>query len=131
MVATETTIAHTPGPWRTQRAGRSDHMMGRHGWNPDDPQQCARVVVSESRTLCRLPDPMPWLGDDELDANAKLMAAAPILLEIAKVAATLCDDAANVMLDAPPDPEQAQELAEALTQLAMDARAAIAAATGR
>jgi hypothetical protein len=79
----------TPGPWSAMRSGRNDAMLGQRGWNPDDPYQCGLRVYGNNRLICTLQDEY---GDDaerramraEQEANARLIAAAPELLEGAR-----------------------------------------------
>ena len=65
---------HTPGPWATDEA---DH---------DEPYQDIKIKAGKHRTVCTV-----WIDDApvrdfnaEQDANARLIAAAPELLEALK-----------------------------------------------
>src|SRR5690606_29222019 len=71
------TTKHTPGPWTYDRAGRSDAMIGKTGWNPHDPAQCGHIIHGPQRAIARMME-----GDNEstIEANARLIAAAPDLL---------------------------------------------------
>ena len=56
-------------------------MMGQPGWNPDDPSQCGHNIYGNSQRLAHLPDMTPSRTEQEIIANARLLAAAPELLE--------------------------------------------------
>lgn len=71
---------HTPGPWKYQRDGRSDAMLGKPGWDSDDPTQCGRNVYGNTYLVAHVPDTSPWCIEAEAEANAHLIAAAPELL---------------------------------------------------
>lgn len=58
---------HTPGPWRVIPANEAIHP-----WV---------VGYGEGDSICDCAPPGPWISDDTADANARLIAAAPELLE--------------------------------------------------
>ena len=64
-------MAHTPGPWHCGHDGESAKLYGPDG-----------DLVTEPAIECKTGD---WLGFDR-DANARLIAAAPKLLEALKAA---------------------------------------------
>ena len=75
---------HTPGPWKYQRDGRSSDMRNKPGWNPDDPTQCGHNVYGASSLIVNLEYYLPpheIKSEKEVIANARLIAAAPDLLE--------------------------------------------------
>ena len=102
--------AHTPSPWTFVQSGTGDFPI----WN----------VRIGTRGLITLP---ATAGMETMDADARLIAAAPELLEALNLMATIIDN----MGDMPdgfihPSPWKTLKCEEAL----MQARAAIAKATG-
>lgn len=94
-----TEIKHTPGPWRVEDG--TTLIWGK--CNPDDISSCGMgYPVAEARTRpvrfwAKRPD------YDEGEANARLIAAAPELLEVAKACREVClfgdDDGIGVSED--------------------------------
>lgn len=77
---------HTPGPWRTDE---NDH---------DAPYQNIRIEAEKNRTVC-----IVWVDDApdhafnaEQEANARLIAAAPDLLDALKAASNYIDTLGGV-----------------------------------
>lgn len=62
------TVKHTPAPWE---------------WKDDDKDEFGNYRLSPGILATALPDGTPW-GDDIDKANARLIAAAPDLLEALK-----------------------------------------------
>ena len=71
---------HTPGPWKIVEV-TSDTASG--------PTNYPRAIVAGSVTIAELPERSPLCMMDERAANARLVAAAPELLRVAELAATL------------------------------------------
>jgi hypothetical protein len=79
--------------------------------SPDNPCQIASVwPVAESN--------MPR---EERDANAKLIAASPKLLEVARLVAILCDDFSDGAPDSPPFALECNRLGEIIDAAIADA----------
>lgn len=70
--------------WEYMRLGRSDAMMGKPGWNPDNPAHLARIVHDGKRTVARIPDPWEGFPEKDADATGRLITAAPALLAACK-----------------------------------------------
>jgi hypothetical protein len=64
---------HTPGPWTIAKSGEHIEIRG----NP----QTTNMVNSD---LARCGGPKSWLDESEVEANARLIAAAPDLLAACK-----------------------------------------------
>ena len=97
-------MKHTPGPWSVEKG---DPECGNYGW-----YVCHPDTVDEESAICNL--------SVEAEANARLIAAAPELLEALKECIT--DDGATGMRSI----ELARKRLAAINKLA---RAAIAKAT--
>lgn len=113
----ETKTTHTPGPWRAQRDIRAAHMRNKPGWNPDNPEHCDWAIYGPSYRVGLLEQIRPWCGEQENEANARLIAAAPDLL-------AACEIIAKVF-----SPEHKGMGADAIA-VVKQARAAIAKARG-
>ena len=73
-------IKHTPGPWGAENALSSDYYNIRYVTGPN----CEQVATIHQREeLCNV-DKNPPMSQDEALANARLIAAAPELLEALK-----------------------------------------------
>ena len=69
---------HTPGPWRVDDSDEEDlKVVGRPTW------KCKRYGVLGEWDVCRV-DELNWDNTGEVAANARLIAAAPELLEALK-----------------------------------------------
>lgn len=101
MVMAEASVAHTPGPWTRTRGEqfRHDHSRGVRG--PDGTYVAAALDFNRSDR------------DEECEANARLIAAAPDLLSALKNLLQVCED------------ERESD------DMLQDSRAAIAKAEGR
>lgn len=99
---------HTPGPWKTQSIENQ-----RHVWGPDG--DCIVSIHNGS------------LPDDERKANARLIAAAPDLLEACEAVAELAE-----ILKSSNDPSQNRRAATAAAAVmfSQKVRNAIAKARG-
>jgi len=79
--------AHTPGPWIAQRdcrGGPNNTLAEAYGiYGPQ-----TRIAVMETE--------QDWRPQPEIDANARLIAAAPELLEALEKVAALEDDAEKI-----------------------------------
>src|SRR5438105_6090577 len=72
------TEAHTPGPWRIVESGSTRDI---------------RSCEAAPRTIAALFRPFPYLmGEQENEANARLIAAAPDLLAACEAAATIMQE---------------------------------------
>lgn len=69
-------MAHSPGPWRTELS-------------PDAP--LVRIIGANDYPICRVPITLS-IGDDD-EANARLIAASPTLLEACGAAIGFCVNA--------------------------------------
>lgn len=63
---------HTPGPWRVE-----DQRKAISRWV---------IVTGEGGSVAECAPAGPWVSNETADANARLIAAAPDLLEAAKMA---------------------------------------------
>jgi hypothetical protein len=75
---------HTPGPW---------HVETEADWEDDEPTLyvCHAGTVCDGTTVCNFP-PSHWATLDTRAANARLIAAAPDLLEALREANRLLGD---------------------------------------
>lgn len=74
---------HTPGPWKAHKPGDLGPMQ--HDWDitggvAPDPVTNARYLFVAKVLKTAHPNPM-WRQDEENEANARLIASAPDLLE--------------------------------------------------
>lgn len=67
-------MSHTPGPWKTVIANYTKDNLSR--------LVCADVVTPRGTTLVRFEGMQDYKKNDEHEANARLIAAAPDMLEI-------------------------------------------------
>ncbi len=74
---------HTPGPWTAQKDIRSQNL-GKRPWNPDDPDTCDWAVYGPNLRIACLECAMDGRTENEQAGNARLIAAAPELLEALK-----------------------------------------------
>lgn len=111
----KTDHSHTPGPWVAQKDIR-------HSTNTRvlSPGPLWWAVYGATRLLC-MEEASAWLTEAEQEANARLIAAAPELLEIATRLSRLCPSNEGLGGHAP---------IGAFIQLGEAARAAIAKAKG-
>ena len=113
---TETKVRHTPGPWACRYTARQDGNGGGYRWtihnamasDLGDGQAIATIGYGTAETK---------------EANARLIAAAPDLLEVAHQAKRLMLEIEANMDNGLPDDSEERELFD-------NARAAIAKATG-
>lgn len=110
-------IAHTKGPWRVEE----DTTLIWGNCNPDDHSTYGMgYPIAECRTT-----PTAWKGSapyaDEGEANARLMATAPDLLEFVQQIFNGIDTG-NITIDTPAD--------ETLANVLSRGRAALSKATG-
>lgn len=80
--------AHTPGPWRHYKRDGSGHLRFVCGPHP---RACALARIE--------PIPTKYLETETIDANARLIAAAPDLLEALEAFASHYPKGINPMLD--------------------------------
>lgn len=76
-------MSHTPGPWQYKNDGRSRDFMNKPGWNPSNPDHCG-FRVYDATTLVASVNEGVNIPREECAANARLIAAAPELLEALK-----------------------------------------------
>jgi hypothetical protein len=81
----------TPGPWRND--GRSIYALVQDGWRRGEPLMVNRFYVHVQCGSGRVS-----ATPDELDANARLIAAAPDLLVALEAVLLDCENAAEVVL---------------------------------
>jgi len=71
-------IKHTPGPWRIADENELDNIHPKDGdfgiWHDSDPDDCGSGV-----RICGIDT--EWVSPEQIKANAKLIAAAPEMLE--------------------------------------------------
>lgn len=87
-------MTHTPGPWSISKI----HVDGLYGNNGE------AFVIAEDRRVCAVDCEATFKRGqgylaqcDERDANARLIAAAPELLEAVSMGAIALDEAANTL----------------------------------
>lgn len=80
-------MAHTPGPWIVIHESRAQSR-----WIVGD---------NEGGSIADCEPPGPWISRDEADANARLIAAAPEMLEALQMVADRCADVAIIIEDCP------------------------------
>lgn len=105
------TPMHTPGPWMADF-----RLIG------------GRVVVNQANAGDRMQVALVNGGADEQDANARLIAAAPDLLEALR---SLLSASADAIRYVPADGSEERDLCDAAGDAMIFARAAIARAEGR
>lgn len=89
----------TPGSWKAQQDCRSYRNNGIfNGQNPD-PQgnQNAWAIYGNGSRIAVLEEAESWRSQNEVNANARLMAAAPDLLEAVKVLLAALENASQVV----------------------------------
>ena len=107
---------HTPGPWTVTP---HPHLpIARVHRGPHDPGGVPICAVN-LRSLAALSES----GDSEDDANARLIAAAPALLKVARVAAENAAIVTDLLLT--PSAATPEEMVNVITSLGKLARAAI------
>lgn len=97
------TTKHTPGPWKAHKPGgfspaEPDWVIT--GGVAPDPVTRARYLPVAKVYRTRDPNPM-WRQDEDNEANARLIEAAPDLLAVAEVLAGLRMDAARTVAMGP------------------------------
>ncbi len=85
-------MKHTPGPWRI-------NVSGSDRWSVDyDGPSSTYITICGKRSapVCFAVEPSAYKNDEEVEANARLIAAAPELLEAAdhidRTATDIADD---------------------------------------
>lgn len=113
-------VKHTPGPWRID-------VNGSENWSVDyeGPSSTFMTICAQGR---REPvgfavEPTAWGSDEEIEANARLIAAAPDLLEALEPEFM---DAVAAVLDA----NNCHATAGSVRNYAIKQRAALSRATG-
>ena len=78
------TAKHTPGPWEARKGA---------GWYVARPRygEATLAVGMDGVTLVTSPSETPWNDDVESEANARLIAAAPELLEACEEFVRKCE----------------------------------------
>lgn len=132
-----TGAGHTPGPWSIITGDDSPIEMSIDGSDADSAQVVSQWVIVESEThagfLAAVIDmnyPNSY-NDDQLDANARLIAAAPNYAAVAPDAAYLLEQYAQFIRDdVKADDLERHPYLPLIEATAADLRATIALATG-
>lgn len=131
MSAGEKTARHTPGPW-TSGSARTGRVFGADGYEVCDPTQGPHLHVdydSDRGHWATTPGAYVDRTDEEIEANARLIAAAPDLLEGAALIARL--ETNEETLERTGDQQSGDDAVETLSGLIHKARALVAKAEGR
>lgn len=122
---------HTPGPW-TSGSARTGRVFGADGYEVCDPTQGPHLHVdydSDRGHWATTPGAYVDRTDEEIEANARLIAAAPDLLEGAALIARL--ETNEETLERTGDQQSGDDAVETLSGLIHKARALVAKAEGR
>lgn len=123
------TATHTPGPWTARQDCRSYRNRGVFsGGNPDQSgNQNAWAIYGHAR-IATLTESEAWLPQTQIEANARLIAAAPDLLAALVATADALDSTRPYL--AARDAVAFDAIHKEVRQAVDSARAAIAKATG-